>query len=101
MRNLFGIVVVLFLVCLLCSPVAAGKKAGEIKDGVYTDATYNYTFKVPEGWGAKISSAKKPNRIVLSQKSYPIPRHFQGMGKEDYAQIPLIHVIADKTDVKV
>ena len=101
MKKIGYVVLALFFVCLIYSPVLAGKKAGEIKDGIFTDANYNFSIAGPEGWGTKISSAKKLLRLAMSQKSYPYPRHFQGGGKEDYAQIPMIHVMADTTSLTV
>lgn len=101
MKKIGYIVLALFIVSLIYSPVLAGKKAGKITDSVFTDAKYNYSIVVPGGWGTKISSAKKPLRLVMSQKSYPFPRQFQGGGKEDYAQIPMIHVMADTTSLTV
>lgn len=101
MKKIAYVGLALFFVCLIYSPVLAGKKAGEIKDGVFTDTSNNFSIAVPEGWGTKISSAKKALRLILSEKSYPLPRQFQGGGKEDYAQIPMIHVLVDTTSLTV
>lgn len=80
---------------------ASAKKVGEIKDGVYYDKEYKYSFKTPDGWGTKIGSkSKKLLKISMTQKSYAVPQNFQA-GNEDYAQIPTIKVFADVTDVDV
>ena len=85
---------IVILFSFAVTPVMA-KKAGEVKDDVYTDGTYGFSFKIPAGWSHKISSSKKPDRIVLSQKSYPVPRAFQE--NRDFAQIPTITLLADTT----
>lgn len=96
MKKLLFIIFNLVLILSFAAIPAMAKKAGEIKDGIYTDDTYGFSFKVPAGWSDKISSAKKPDRIVLNQKSYPVPQEFQG-DNIDFAQVPTMIFLADTT----
>ncbi|MDD4051197.1 MAG: hypothetical protein PHR28_04765 [candidate division Zixibacteria bacterium] len=88
----------LFFVVMIAAPALA-KKAGEVKDDVYTDGTYKFSLKVPTGWSPTIKAEKFPLRLVLTQKSYPVPEQFQG--NRDYAQIPTISVLVDTTSLSV
>ncbi len=101
MKKSLYIALAIVLAIFVISAPAMAKKAGEVKDDVYTDHDYKFSFKIPPGWSAKISKSKKPDRIVLTQKSYAVPQQFQGGVKEDYAQIPTVIVIADTTSLKV
>jgi hypothetical protein len=88
----------LFLVAIIAAPALA-KKAGEVKDDVYTDADLKFSVKVPTGWSPTIKDVKSPLRLVLIQKSYPVPEQFQN--NRDYAQIPTISVLVDTTSLTV
>lgn len=99
-KSLYITLAIVLAVFVISAPVVA-KKAGKVKDDVYTDNNYKFSFKIPTGWSTKISKSKKPDRIILTQKSYAVPQQFQGGAKGDYAQIPTIIVIADTTSLKV
>lgn len=89
-----------FLLTVLFVPASA-KKVGKIKDGVYFDKDYKYSFQTPSGWSTKIGSkSKKLLKISMTQKSYAVPQEFQA-GNEDYAQIPTIKVFVDTTSLAV
>lgn len=99
-RNICLVVALGFVLSLIGSPVLA-KKAGEIKDGVYIDSDYNFSFKVPVGWAGKVKNAKYAQRIALAQTSPVPPRHFSDSDLRDYMQIPSISVIVDTTSLEV
>jgi hypothetical protein len=88
----------LILVAMTVVPASA-KKAGEVKDDVYTDGSYKFSLKVPTGWAPSIREEKSPLRLVLTQKSYPVPEQFQD--RRDYAQIPTMSVLVDTTSLTV
>lgn len=94
----FGIAVtvVLFIACI-GAPVQA-KKAGEVKDNVYRDNEYSFSFGVPEGWSTSIKSSKYALRLTLDQKSPVPPYQFRG-NLRDYMQIPSMAVIVDTTSL--
>lgn len=94
-RYVVIVLAVVFLFSLVSIPVYA-KKAGEILEDVYTDNTYDFSFKVPTGWGAKMKKDKSALRVTLTQKSPVPPYHFQGELR-DYMQIPTIRVLVDTT----
>ncbi len=100
MRRFVISIVTIFLVLFLFSMPVMAKKAGEVEDNIFTDSEYGFSLEVPQGWAYKIYSAKKPERIAMDQKSYPVPQAYQG-GNEDYAQIPMIIVLADTTSLGV
>lgn len=89
--------VLLFMFSLITVPVQA-KKAGEIKDNVYTDLTYGYSFNVPAKWSIQIKTAKSPLRLSMEEKSPVPPQQFQGE-LQDYMQVPTINVLADTTSL--
>jgi len=97
-KRLYAVVVIMIIVCCACATAWAGK-AGEIKDDVYTDIVFNFSFKIPTGWSASIKDAKSALRISMNQKSYPVPEQFKA--HPDYAQIPTITVLADTTSLTV
>ncbi len=88
----------LFVVTMIVAPASA-KKAGEVKDDVYIDGNHKFSLKIPTGWGPTIKEEKSPLRLVLIQKSYPVPEQFQN--RRDYAQIPTISVLVDTTSLTV
>jgi hypothetical protein len=91
-----AVTVVLFIACF-GAPVEA-KKAGEVKDTVYQDNNYNFSFTVPEGWSTSIKSAKFALRLTMDQKSPVPPYQFRG-NLRDYMQIPSMAVIVDTTSL--
>ncbi len=91
-----AVTVVLFIACI-GAPVEA-KKAGEVKDNVYTDEGYNFSMEIPDGWSASIKSAKYALRLTMDQKSPVPPYQFRG-NLRDYMQIPTMAVIVDTTSL--
>lgn len=97
-KRLHALVAIMVIVCFAYGTAWAGK-AGGIKDDVYTDSGFNFSFKIPAGWSASIKDAKSALRISMNQKSYPVPEQFKA--HPDYAQIPTITVLADTTSLTV
>lgn len=99
MKRLFCLsLMAIFILSITGLPVYA-KKAGTIKDNLFTDANHGFSFEIPGGWSAKVSKkGKMPLRAVVLQKSYPVPRALQGF--EDYAATPTITVMVDTTSLK-
>ena len=93
-----SVLIMLFATVLLGSPLFAGKKAGEVTEGVFTDNDYGYSFKIPEGWSESVKKSQSAIRIVAHQKDYPVPRDYIG-GNEDYAQIPTMVILADTSSL--
>lgn len=91
-----AVTVVLFIACI-GAPVQA-KKAGEVKDSVYQDGTYNFSFTVPDGWSTSVKSSKYALRLTMDQKSPVPPYQFRG-NLRDYMQIPTMAVIVDTTSL--
>jgi hypothetical protein len=88
----------LFLITVIATPILA-KKAGEIKDDIYTDAQYKFNLKIPAGWASTVKDEKSALRFVLTHKSYAVPQQFQG--NPEYAQIPTINILVDTTSLSV
>jgi hypothetical protein len=98
LKNTIRISLTMFIFLAMVTSIQA-KKAGEVTDGVFHDEKFGYTMSFPGGWGENVKSEKSALRVILAEKSYPIPRHFQGAGKEDYATIPTIAILADTTSL--
>ena len=49
------------------------EKAGKVKDQLYTDKKYNFSFSIGKGWKYKVQFDKEKFRIVLTQSSYETP----------------------------
>lgn len=75
------------------------KKAGDIDKGVYEDFKYDFTIKVSDEWKVRTYPDESNTRLVMTQKNYGIPTHYQGV--EDYTQVPRIVLYADKSDMNV
>jgi len=98
MKNVLCVILAAGMLCMVAAAPVFAAKAGDIKDNVYTDTDYKFSFKVPDGWGADVKSSKSPIRITMTQNSAPVPQQFQN-GGEDYAQIPTFTVLVDTTSV--
>jgi hypothetical protein len=98
-KNLTCFLVLVFVFSIMAVPVWAAK-AGEIKDDIYTDNEYGFSFAIPAGWSANVKKAKYVLRVALDQKSPTPPRQFQG-DLRDYMQIPAIKVLVDTTSLTV
>lgn len=72
--------------------------AGYVKDGVFYDAKYDYSFSVNENWSDRIRKNKENYRIVLVQKNYGIPPHYQNA--EVYTLVPRVVVYMAKTTMR-
>jgi len=87
------------LVILICLPSAFARKkrakSGEIKNNVYTDATYNFKLTILENWEAELQKPKKQCRLVLQQKDHKIPGEL--MAYPGLAKVPTleIHIIEE------
>jgi len=98
MKYTLCVMVAVGLFCILIAVPAFAIKSGEVKDNVYTDTDYKFSFKVPDGWGVDVKNSKSAVRVTMTQNSAPVPQQFQG-GGEDYAQIPTLAVLVDTTSV--
>jgi len=68
-------VLTIFLSVLILFTVADAKKkkkdrAGKIKDGIYTDSKYNFSFNLPDGWKRKVHKKNDIYRITLTNKEF-------------------------------
>ncbi len=86
---------------ILMMPSADAKrktpKSGTIKDGVFTDAKFGYSISISDGWSAKRRKNKDSFRLVLVQKKYGVPTHFQTA--EDYTKVPRIVLWSGETSL--
>ncbi len=89
---------VVLLIACIGTPIQA-KKAGDVKDNVYHDETYDFSFAVPDGWSTSIKSSKYALRLTMDQKSPVPPYQFRG-NLRDYMQIPTMAVIVDTTSLE-
>ncbi len=84
----------LLLAVVICIPSVEARrrspKAGSLKDGVYTDAVYNFTIKLPKDWDISIKKQDDPVRFVLVKKNYQIPPDY--LDAEDYTEVPRVTV---------
>jgi len=82
--------IMIMLAVLVCLPsVQARKKvakAGKIKDGVFTDATFGFKMDIADNWSAKVKKKDDSYRLVLIQKNYQIPPDY--LDAEDYTLVP-------------
>lgn len=101
MKRLFTTLIVILTASMMITSVAqAGRKvpkAGKIRDGVFTDATYGFTITMDSEWKAKVRKVKDPFRLVLTQKNFLIPSDYRDA--PDYTKIPKIVIWADTTSM--
>ena len=73
MRRL--LVAILTLACVVSTGDARKQipKAGEITDGVYSDANHGFSLTLPSGWEAKVKEAKSECRLELVQEKFELP----------------------------
>lgn len=67
-------------------------KAGEVENGTFTDAKYNYSLKLSEKWDVRIRKDKEDFRLTMIQRNYGIPTHYRDA--EDYTYAPRIALYA-------
>ena len=70
-------------------------KAGDIDDGVFTDAQYNYGMKISDDWDPRVRKDKENFRLTLIRRNYGIPAHYQNA--EDYTYAPRIVLYVGET----
>ena len=93
------LVIALLMVVLVVGAADARRKkdkAGEIKDGVYIDKTYNFSLAVSEDvWNISIKKDGSQTRMNLTKKVYDIPiAYTQDPG---YTKTPKLTVYVDTT----
>jgi hypothetical protein len=71
--------------------------AGDVENGVYTDATHNFSLAFPDAWNYSIKKSKSDVRLILSKKQYDIPIQFQHA--PNYTTIPKVTVYVDTTSL--
>lgn len=69
------------------------KKAGEVKEQVYSDKTYNFEIEFLKNWKYRISKLKENFRVTLTQKNYEVPPDY--LDAPDYTQVPRLVIYAD------
>ena len=73
------------------------EKAGKVKDQLYTDKKYNFSFSIGKGWKYKVQFDKENFRIVLTQRSYETPPNY--IDNPGYTKAPRIVVYADTSSI--
>jgi len=94
----------LILACLVLAlfvpSLQARKKkeeAGKVKDLVYTDKKYDFSFSINKGWNYNIQANKENFRVVLTQRSYDNPPDY--LDTPEYTKVPRIVVYADTSSI--
>lgn len=94
----------LILACLVLAlfvpSLQARKKkeeAGKVKDLVYTDKKYDFSFSINKGWKSAVQLDKENFRIVLTQRSYETPHDY--LNAPEYTKVPRIVVYADTSSI--
>ncbi|KAA3631585.1 MAG: hypothetical protein DWP97_12695 [Calditrichaeota bacterium] len=94
-------IIIAILLVIMAIPVADAarkrKKAGKVKDYVYTDAIYNFKLTLNEGWKYKVQKEKETSRLILSKVDYGIPPEYQSA--PDYTKIPRMVVAVVETNM--
>jgi hypothetical protein len=79
--------------------LSAGDKSpevGYIKDGIYHDARFGYSIKIPVEWReAKLRKELTPERLLLVQKKPKVPLRLQN--SPELAARPTVMIFADST----
>lgn len=95
-------VLIFACVALLAAATAEARRkspgAGYVKDGVFYDVKYDYSFTVNSNWSDRIRKNKENYRIVLVQKNYGIPPHYQNA--EVYTLVPRVVVYMAETNMR-
>jgi hypothetical protein len=96
----------LILACLVLAlfvpSLQARKKkeeAGKVKDLVYTDKKYDFSFSINKGWKSAVQLDKENFRVVLTQRSYETPHDY--LNATEYTKVPRIVVYADTSSISV
>ncbi|MCP4684320.1 MAG: hypothetical protein GY867_02630 [bacterium] len=93
--------VITILAGLMLAPMADARrkkpKAGAVKDGVYTDASYGFALSIHENWKARVNKKDDNVRLTITKKNYGIPSDF--VNAPDYTKIPRIVVYVDTTSL--
>jgi hypothetical protein len=82
----------------VASILAADKSSegGYIKDGIYHDARFGFSVKIPLEWrAAKLRKEPTPERLLLMQKKPLIPIRLQN--SPEVAVKPMVIIFADST----
>jgi hypothetical protein len=84
------------LFALLLAPATDARrktaKAGEVENGVFTDAQYNYSMTLSDKWDVRIRKDKEDFRLTMVQRNYGIPTQY--MDAQDYTYAPRIVLYA-------
>jgi hypothetical protein len=94
----------LILACLVLAlfvpSLQARKKkeeAGKVKDLVYTDKKYDFSFSINKGWKYAVQLDKENFRVVLTQRSYETPHDY--LDAPEYTKVPRIVAYADTSSI--
>jgi len=97
-RVLSGTLIVGVFLFLVVSLSAADKSAevGYVKDGIYHDARFGFSIKIPVEWReAKPRKEPTPERLLLMQKKPRVPLQLQN--SPEAAVKPTVMIFADST----
>ncbi|MCK4657310.1 MAG: hypothetical protein KAT85_09755 [candidate division Zixibacteria bacterium] len=102
MRRLIIVILLVSVLLISIAPYAlAGKKkaAGEcVGDSMYVDNKFGFSFVKPSDWKfQEVYKDKDIERVVIVQKSAPVPPQFTGQ-KKGYFTRPQLTVLAMETD---
>ena len=97
MKKLIVIVSLVLLLVPYADARRKVKKAGTIKNNIYTDANYNFKLTLNDEWKSTVKKEKENFRLVLVKKNYDIPIDYADA--TDYTQVPRIVVYADTSTV--
>jgi hypothetical protein len=101
MRRLIAVILLVSVFLISVAPYAlAGKKAaGEcVGDSMYIDNRFGFSFVKPSDWKfQEVYQDKDIERVVIVQKSAPVPPQFTGE-KKGYFTRPQLTILAMETD---
>jgi len=101
MRRLITVIVLVSVLLVSVAPHAIGGKedAGEcIGDSMYVDNNFGFSFVKPDTWKFQdVYKGKDIERVMLVQKSAPVPPQFTGE-KKSYFTRPQLTILAMETD---
>jgi hypothetical protein len=105
MRRLITVILLASVLLISIAPYAlAGKKkaAGEcFGDSMYIDNKFGFSFVKPDTWKfQEVYKDKDIERVVIMQKSPPVPPQFMGR-KKRYFTRPQLTILAMETDQRL
>jgi hypothetical protein len=94
----------MILACLVLTLFVPGvqarkkkEEAGKVKDLVFTDKKYDFSFNFNKGWDYHVQLNKENFRVVLTQRNYDIPHDY--LDVPEYTKEPRVVVYADTSSI--